>query len=179
MKVTRTLTVFLAILSIFGLSVNAQKSKKPTTKKTTTSTKTSTMPPLEVRAARVKVSNQLSNVDQFVKLLAPVAQNIEDLDSQARTKKIAQSSMDTNEANKKKVIAAMRGLRDGLVSLEGEFKTKPDLKKYLPNIQGIADLAAQAQDSALAGKFVASLSPLQTISQKLSDTLRLMPDAEL
>jgi hypothetical protein len=111
--------------------------------------------------------------------MSPIAQNIEDLDNQARTKKISQTSMDTNEANKKKVIAAIRGLRDGLTALETEFKTKPELGRYLPKIQGITDLAAQSQDSAFAGKFVAAQAPLRTISQKLSDTLAAIPYVEL
>jgi len=180
MKTTRTIAFIVALFAAFGISASAQKSKRPTTKKTTTtSTKPSTVPPLEVRAARVKVSNQLSNVDQFIRRLTPIAQNIEDLDNQARTKKISQTSVDTNEGNKKKVIAALRGLRDGLVSLETEFKTKPDLKRYLNTIQGISDLAAQSQDSAIAGRFVAAQEPLKTISQKLYDTLAQMPNAEL
>ena len=178
MKITTSLAVVIVFLTAFGLSANAQK-RRPAPRKSTAVKKISTIPPLEVRAARVKVSNQLSNVDQFIKVLGPIAQNIEDLDNQARTRKISQTSSDTNEANKKKVITAIRGLRDGLVTLESEFRVKPDLKKYLPMIQGISDLAAQAHDSAFAGKFVASQAPLKTISQKLSATLTAMPNVEL
>ncbi|HYJ91558.1 MAG TPA: hypothetical protein VEV84_09635, partial [Pyrinomonadaceae bacterium] len=64
-------------------------------------------------------------------------------------------------------------------SLETDFRTKPDLKQYLPSIQGISDLAGQSLDSAIAGKFVASVSPLRSVQQKLNDTLALIPNVEL
>lgn len=182
MKITRSLTLFLVCLTALAVSAEAQKTttKKPVRRTTPTSTKTSsTLPPLEVRAARVKVSNQLYNVSAFLQRLGPISQNIEALDNDARTKKIKKESIDQNEASKQKVVTALRTLRDGLVSLESEFRTKPDLKKYLPTIQGISDLAGQSIDSAMAGKFVASNAPLRTVQQKLNDTLTAMPNAEL
>ena len=183
MKIIGSITVFLVCIAAFSVDIQAQKTSKKTTAKrstpTSTTTKGSTIPPLEVRAARVKVENQLSNVTQFVNILGPIAQNIEDIDNQARTTKIAQKSQDDNEARKKKVIDAIRGLRDGLTNLETEFRTKPDLKRYLVSIQGISDLAAQSQNSAFAGKFVASQEPLRSISTKLSNTLAAMPNVEL
>jgi len=181
MKIIRSFTLVFVFATLFAAAGDAQKtaSKRPIKRPASTKTNAATLPPLEVRAARVKVSNQLSNVNQFINILGPVAQNIEALDNDARTKKISQQSIDLNEASKQKVITAIRNLRAGLVSLETEFKTKPDLKIYLIKIQGISDLAAQSEDSALAGKFVASRDPLRTIAQKLNDTLTAMPNAEL
>ena len=181
MKIIRSFTLVFVFATLFAAVVDAQKtaSKRPIKRPASTKTNAATLPPLEVRAARVKVSNQLSNVNQFINILGPVAQNIEALDNDARTKKISQQSIDLNEASKQKVITAIRNLRAGLVSLETEFKTKPDLKIYLIKIQGISDLAAQSEDSALAGKFVACRDPLRTIAQKLNDTLTAMPNAEL
>jgi hypothetical protein len=87
--------------------------------------------------------------------------------------------VDKNTADKQKVIAAIRGLRDGMVKLESEFRVKPALKKYLPTIQGISELAGQSETSAIAGSFVAANAPLRTLQQKLNDTLSAMPNAEL
>jgi hypothetical protein len=140
---------------------------------------TSTLPPLDVRAARVKVDNQLTNVSLFVKRLGPIAQAIEALDAESKTKKVRKESLDKNAADKQSVITAIRNLREGMVKLETEFRTKPALKKYLPTIQGISDLAGQSETSAIAGKFVAANDPLRTIQQKLNDTLSAMPNAEL
>lgn len=137
------------------------------------------MPPLDVRAARVKVSNQLFNVDAFVKNLIPIAQNIEAMDREIMTKKVKKELIDTNQANKKKVLTAISTMRGALTTLESEFKAKPALSRYLINIQGITTLATQAEDAAIAGKFVSSIDPLRQVSTKLNNTLAAMPNVEL
>jgi len=175
MTTLRSFTLILLFLTVFAGLASAQKTTaRPAPAKTPTK-----IPPLEVRAERVKVSNQLYNLAAFVERLDPISKNIEALDNDARTKKIKKESIDKNEANKKSVVAAIRGLRDGLVALETDFRTKPNLKLYLPKIQGISDLSGQSLDSAVAGKFVASVAPLRTAKQRLIDTLAAMPNAEL
>jgi hypothetical protein len=176
MKITRYLLLAFAVTAVFSMAAHAQ-TKKPVRK--TTPIKASTLPPLDVRAARVKVDNQLANVRAFADRLGPIAQAIEALDAEAKTKKVSKQSLDKNAADKQKVIAAIRGLRDGMMKLEAEFKTKLVLKKYLPTIQGISDLATQSETSAIAGKLVAANTPLRSIQQKLTDTLAAMPNAEL
>ena len=179
MKITRFLVVALAAMTLLSFTTHAQ-TKKPT-KRSATSTKTpTTLPPLDVRAARVKVSNQYANVTRFVDGLGPVAQAIEALDAEARVNKnLRKESLDKNIADKQKVVNAIRMLREGMVKLESEFRVKPALKKYLVSIQGISDLAGQSEASAIAGKFVAANTPLRSIQQKLNDTLTAMPNAEL
>lgn len=178
MKTMRFLLTGLLAMALLAI-VSYGQTKKPTTRKVSPTNRASTLPPLEVRAARVKVDNQLANVRAFADRLGPVAQAIEALDAESKTKKVNQQSIDKNAAAKQKVIAAIRGLRDGMVKLESEFRVKAVLKKYLPTIQGISDLAGQAETSALGGKLVAANTPLRTIQQKLTDTLAVMPNAEL
>jgi hypothetical protein len=177
MKITRYLLLAVAATAIFSMTAQAQ-TRKPV-RKTTPARTVTTLPPLDVRAARVKVDNQLANVRAFADRLGPIAQAIEALETEAKTKKINKQSLDKNAADKQKVVAAIRGLRDGMMKLEAEFRTKPALKKYLPTIQGISDLATQSETSAIAGKLVAANTPLRTIQQKLTDTLTAMPTAEL
>ena len=180
MKLTRYLLLALAVTSLFSFSAYAQKTGKRTTKASSTKSSAAALPPLDVRAARVKVSNQQTNISLFLERLGPVAQAIEALDAEAKVnKKLKQESLDKNASDKQKVIAAIRGLRDGMVKLESEFRVKPALKKYLPTIQGISELAGQAETSAIAGNFVAANTPLRTVQQKLTDTLAAMPNAEL
>lgn len=178
MKIMRFVLLAFAVTSVFSVSIYGQTSKKPVRKKTT-ATKASTLPPLDVRAARVKVSNQLANVSLFVERLGPIGQAIEALDAEGRTKRFNKQSMDKNETDKQTVIVAIRNLREGMVKLESEFRVKPALKKYLPTIQGISDLAGQAETSAIAGEFVAANTPLRSVQQKLNDTLAAMPNADL
>jgi hypothetical protein len=87
--------------------------------------------------------------------------------------------LNANAENKKKVIAAIRNLRTGLVNLEAEFRAKNVLRRYLNSIDGISGLAARSVDLAIAGKFVQAKDPLRDIEVKLTATLAAMPNAEL
>ncbi|MBK6749498.1 MAG: hypothetical protein KA956_00275 [Pyrinomonadaceae bacterium] len=166
---------FVIGLTLFAGAATAQKktTKKPVPKKPPV-TKT-VVPPLEVRVAREKVDTQLGNVNRFVDVLGPIVQSIEDIDAESRTKRLPPSTLATNEANKKKVVEAIRNMRAGLAILESEFRTKASLSKYLPSIQGITDLAAASEDSAIAGRFIAAKEPLRDVAKKLTDTLAAMP----
>jgi hypothetical protein len=176
----RFISFVLLLTGIFvGTAAAQKKPAKKTPAKTTTSTAakptTGLVAPLEVRTARDKVDTQRINVTLFVDRLGPIAQAIEDFDTQAQAKAPAPAAASTNESNKQKVVAAIRNLREGLTALESEFRTSTALQKYLPSLQGITDLAIQSEDSAIAGKFVASKTPLRQAAQKLVDTLGVMP----
>ena len=132
------------------------------------------MVPIEVRAAKEKVSNQIANLTRFIDILGPISAAIEAVDKEARTRKVKKTVLDQNEVNKGKVLEAIRNLRAGLVALETEFRTKTVLRKYLVKIEGISVLSAQSEDSAFAGKFIESRRPLLTVLQKLSDTYPAM-----
>ncbi len=174
MKVFRK--AFLMVLAGFLFAASADAQKKTTPKKTTAKkTVTAVVPPLEVRAAREKVTIQFDNLNLFVAVLGPIAQAIEDFEVSFRTKRPTPKAAEQNEANKQKVIEAIRNWQSVLSGLETEFRTKPDLKKYLPSIEGVTELAAQAEDSAIAGKFVLAKEPLRVAAQRLSDTLAVMP----
>ena len=162
----------LLLVLITGTAVAQRKQVRKTPVKKPPVT---VVPPLDVRAAREKVDNQLANVNRFVDVLGPIAQGIEFLDESVKTKQLPKATVDQNEANKQKVIAAIRNLKAGLTDLESEFRTKPALQKYLPSIQGITDLAAKSEDLAIAGKFVASKEPLRNVALKLTDTLKVLP----
>ena len=185
MTILRFSAVTLILLTVVTGAAIAQKTAskrapaRPTTSKTTAPRSSSTLPPLDVRAARVKVANQYSNVDQFVAKLGPIAQSIEALDNESRSRKVSQASLDLNKATKEKLLTAIKNMRIGIDALETEFETKPALKVYLIKIQGISELAAQSENLAFTGKFVASRDPWRTILQKLNDTLTAMPNAEL
>ncbi len=171
--------LFIAPLALFLLvfvtgTADAQKksTRKTTTKKTTA---TRVLPPLAVRTARGKVEIQLSNVNDFVTKLGPIAQGLETADADRKAGNLSAKTAASIEASKSKLVDAIRILREGLSALESEFRVKTELKKYLPSIQGITDLAAESEYSAIAGKFVATKEPLREVSKKLTDTLAAMP----
>ena len=72
-------------------------------------------------------------------------------------------------------MTTLRNLRAGLVALEVEFQSKPALRVYLPQIQGISDISGVAEDQASAGQLIESGKTLLQVIEKLSDTLVALP----
>lgn len=163
------ISVFLLCIVCFAVSAEAQR-KKTTTKKTTTTATTTNA--AEVKEGATKVSTQVKNVSKFIFLLGTIAQGIEDIDKDT---KASQAAKDQNAKNKQAVQQTIRNLRAGLAALEVEFNTKPSLKAYNINIQGISELCGQAEILAASGKFLESGKPLLLIVEKLSDALVAMP----
>ena len=173
MRTLRFLTILMVVFLGLVIPAGAQR-RKPTPPKPTPTPARSAVNPV-VAAAKQQVANQLHNVNAFVNIMGPVAVSIEDTDKQATARKLKTEEIAANETNKQKLIAAIRGLREGLVSLETEFRTKPQLTQYLPKIQGISTLCGQSEDHAIAGRFVASKDPLRQIAQRLNDALAVLP----
>ncbi len=167
----------LAVLLTFAVSADAQR--KRTTRKTTptktTTTTTTTTSTLEIRQNAEKVSIQLKNVTTFLYKLGSAASTIEALDNDAKANKLSRTQLDKFTQQKQAVITSIRNLKAGLAALEVEFRTKPAIKLYLLQVQGVTDLATQSEDLATAGRFTDSGRVLVAIVEKLADTLTAMP----
>ena len=175
MKQLKVFALGLITLAIFTAAADAQRkpirktvAKKPVVTKVV-------VPPLDVRVAREKVDNQLSNVNDFVNKLGTIAQGLEVADTDAKAGNLKPATAAKIEAKKKEIVEAIRNIKLGLGNMESDFRTKPTLQKYLVTIKGITNLAAEAEDLTIAGKFVAAKEPLRGIAQKLTDTLAVMP----
>lgn len=167
----------LAVLLTFAVSADAQRKK--TTRKTTPTTRTTptttTTSSLEVREGANKVSIQLKNVTTFLYKLGGVASAIEALEADAKANKLSRPQLDKFTQQKQTVITSIRNLKAGLAALEVEFRTKPAIRSYLLQIQGVTDLGTQSEDLAAAGRFADSGRVLVAIVEKLADTLAAMP----
>lgn len=175
MRTLRYLTLFSILLLAFAFSASAQRTRRTTPRPTPKPTPVRNTVNADVTAAKEKVANQLHNVNIFVDIMGPVAISIEANDKDAAARRLKKEQMDANDLNKRKLIAAIRNLRDGLAALETDFRTKPILAQYLSKIQGISALSTQSEDSAIAGRFVAAKDPLRQIAVKLNDTLVVLP----
>lgn len=174
---SRLLPSMIVTLAIFAGVVDAQKTtakKTPTKKPPVTKP---TIPPLDVRVGREKVENQLSNVNDYLNKLGPIAQNLETAVADKNAGKLKTETVKKVDQAQQQLIKSIQDLKFGLSALESEFRTKPALQKYLPTLQGMTDLAAKSEDLAIAGKFVGSKEPLRQVAQKLTDTLAAMPAA--
>jgi hypothetical protein len=177
MKTNKTLktfvTAFVCLLCL-TFSANAQKRKTPA-KTTKPAVPTAVLPSAEIRAGAEKVSIQIKNLSKFIYRLGDVARVIEDLDREIAAGKASRNAPALNAKNKEAVISTIRNLRAGFVALEIEFRTKPALRNYLFQIQGISDMSGTAEDQAVAGQMTASGKTLLLVIEKLSDTLAALP----
>lgn len=170
--------VILACLLSFTFSANAQRRKAPikrTKPPATTPAPAAFLTNSEIKAGAEKVSIQIKNVSKFIYILGGVAQGIEDLDKDVKAGKVSRTASDQNTKNKQAVISTISNLRAGLTALEVEFRTKPALRNYSFQIQGISDMTGTAEDQASAGQLRESGKTLLLVIEKLSDTLAALP----
>lgn len=180
MKINQKLTKFVVIsacLLSLAFSVSAQKRRTPTRRTSSTAANTTTAPlaSAEIKASAEKVSVQIKNVSKFIYILGGVAQGIEDIDKDVKAGKVSRTVADQNAKNKQAVVSTITNLRAGLNALEVEFRTKPALRNYNFQIQGISDLTASAEDQASAGQLRDAGKILLQVIEKLSDTLVNLP----
>ncbi len=169
----KNMVVFVFVLSfIFGLTINAEAQRRNRRTKTTP---TPTVNTAELKKGADDVGIQLKNVTKFVFVLGGVAKGIEDIDKQVKAGKASRDIANQNAQFKQDVITSIRALRAGLVKLEVDFRTKPALKPYLVNIQGIIGQSARAEDLAMLGQFTGAGQELLLVVETLTDTLVAMP----
>lgn len=166
-----TLTAFCILFLTFGVSAQKRKTKSRTAKSSPPASSSSS----EIRSGADKVSVQIKNVSKFIFLLGGVAKGIEDIDKEVKAGRASREVAAKNNQFKQDVIQSIRNLRAGLVALEIEFRTKPALKNYLFQIQGISDMTATAEDQASAGQLTESGKTLLLVIEKLSDTVAALP----
>lgn len=129
----------------------------------------------EVKEGAKKVSIQIKNTTKFLYILGGVAKGIEDIDKEAKARKVSRDILDKNAQFKQDVLQSIRNLRAGLAALEVEFRTKPGLKPYLFQIQGVTDMSGLAEDQVASGQLSESGKTLLIVVEKLADTLAALP----
>ena len=173
---TRNLPKFIIILvCIFALNAVADAQRRKSRTKNASPKATAAVNNAVIKEGANKVGIQLKNLTKSIFLLGSIAQGIEDIDKQVRAGKASRELKAQNEQNKADVVASIRSLRAGLVAMEIDFRVKPELKPYLPQIEGIIDMSAQAEDLALAGRFTDTGKQFLLIVEKLTDALVEMP----
>lgn len=173
-KIFKTFLAAFACLCCLTFSANAQKRRTPP-KTTRPAVSTAALSNAEIKAGAEKVSVQIKNVSKFIYRLGDVARVIEDLDREIAAGKASRNAPSLNAKNKEAVISTIRNLRAGLVALEIEFRTKPALRNYLFQIQGISDMSGTAEDQATAGQLTEAGKTLLLVIEKLADSLAALP----
>ncbi len=185
-KYLKRVTILCLCLLLLATAASAQKrrtTRKAAKKPTATVAQTTATNTAEIKNSANKVSIQIMNVTKFIYLLGGVASGIEETDKQLQSIKASrgtvdkkmQAALDKNNDYKKLVIQSIRNLRAGLAELEVEFNSKPALRPYVFQIQGISGLSGTAEDQAAGGQFTESGKTLLLVVEKLSNTLAALP----
>ena len=167
--------VLCICLLCLTFSANAQKPKTSSKKTKTTTATTASITNSEIKSGVEKVSNQIKNLSKFIYSLGDIARVTEDLDREIAAGKASRNAPALNAKNKQAVVTTIKNLRAGFAALEIEFRTKPALKPYLFQIQGISDMTGVAEDQASAGQLTESGKTLLVVIEKLTDTLAALP----
>ena len=124
MKTIRITALFVLALSLFTVTIEAQRTRRPTPKATPKPTPVRTTPTnAVVSSAKQTVSNQLHNVNVFVDKMGPIAVTLEALDRDAAARRLTGQKLAEHEKNKKDVVSAFAAMRATLVSLESDFRS--------------------------------------------------------
>ena len=169
------ITLMAALLVGFGTATAAAQKKtgkKAPVKKTPA---VATIAPLDVRNAREKIENQKILLDRFIVKFANTAETLRQAESDMRANKLKPATAEMVRRKKEEYIQTIRNFEPFLSNIESEFRTKPALKKYLASIEGVSLLISRSGDTALTGDYLGALEPLRAASQKLNDTLIVLP----
>lgn len=172
-KLMKLAAIFACLLCL-TFSAAAQKRRTPNRKISSPAVSTTTNNN-EIRAGAAKVSIQIKNLSKFIYSLGDVARVTEDLDREIAAGKASRNAPSLNQKNKQAVVSTIANLRAGLAALEVEFRTKPALKNYVFQIQGISDLTGTAEEEAAAGQLTQSGKTLLLVIEKLADALAALP----
>ena len=169
---TRNLFLSLSVLAIViasNIDVAAQRS---------TRARRAAEAKADLKKGTEDVAIQIKNITKFVFVLGGVARGIEDIDKDVRAGKASGAVARQNEEFKANVRASFRGITTGMIKLESEFRTKPALRKYLLDIEGVAGRCSTAENLASAGRFHDGGLELLLVVERLADTLVAMPSAK-
>ncbi|MDH3492910.1 MAG: hypothetical protein OEM82_05125 [Acidobacteriota bacterium] len=169
---TRILVVSAFILSLIFLTaadVTAQRSTRARRAAAAAKNKA------DLKKGAEDVAIQIKNITKFVFVLGGVARGIEDIDKDVKAGKASRAVAQQNEEFKTNVRASFNGITTGLIKLEADFRTKPALRKYLLDIEGVAARSVGAENFAQAGRFNDGGKELLLVVERLADTLVAMP----
>jgi hypothetical protein len=166
-KMFLLLQIGVILFCTLGLAASVQAQKKPVKKPVPKATPKPAAS-FAVKSEGEKVSIQIKNLTRFIYVLGGVAKTIEDIDKDPRASAAVKNQ---NNTAKQTVLQSIRNVRAGVVQLESDFHAKPELRAYIPFIQGISETAGLAEDQAVGGQLNNAGKTLLEVVNKLTDTL--------
>jgi len=132
-------------------------------------------PKVELADAARATAEQAKRLNRFVFILGGIADAIEKVDEERRQGKASSATVEQNDKNKEAVMQSIRNLRTGIVSLEVDYRSKDSLRPHSTLISGITQMMGTAEDQVGDGKLKEAGRTLLSISERLIDTLTILP----
>lgn len=118
----------------------------------------------EVNGARLRVAEQIKNMNRFLYVYGRASKDIEATGAQAESDEVTTRS-------RASLVASVRNVRAGLDQLEEQFSRSPALANYYPSLQGVAARAADAERKASANQLDQAGRALIEAVNQLTDVL--------
>lgn len=125
---------------------------------------TSRLSTTEANTARVRVADQIKNLNRFLYLYGRASKDIEATSAQAESAEVARRS-------RASLLASIRNVREGLDQLEADFRLTPGLQNFYPSLRGVAGRAAEAENLAANNQLDQAGRALIEVVSQLTDVL--------
>lgn len=142
------------------------RTRRTTTAKrrATASSSGSRLTATEINGARLRVADQIKNLNRFLYVYGRASKDIEATGAQSESAEVTLRS-------RASLVASVRNVRGGLDQLEDQFRQSPALASYYPSIRGVAARAADAESRATANQLDQAGRALIEAVNQLTDVL--------
>lgn len=127
--------------------------------------------PAAQREGAARVAEHIKTLSRFLYLLGGVAKGLEGVDDAALRNEASPGVVEQVKRNKVTVRTSIRSVREGLDTLEINFRTTPELQRYYIKLAGVASDAADAEELAAANQFDRAGRSLLNVVNRLTDVL--------
>ncbi|MEJ7616184.1 MAG: hypothetical protein WKF30_04255 [Pyrinomonadaceae bacterium] len=124
-----------------------------------------------MRLGAERVSEQLKNLTRFVYLFGRISNGVEASEQLQKQANLGNSQVPQLEKMKSGLRDGVRNVRAGLIDLEAYFEKTPAVRRFYPQVAGVADGAAVAEQLATAGQYDQAGRSLLGVAVKLADAL--------
>jgi hypothetical protein len=173
--ICKILILGILCLFCFNLSTEAQKRRPRSGGKSTARKVAPKFDPIALKEGSQKVADEIKALSRFLYLLGGSLPAIQQFDADVKSGKISGAARTQAEAGRKGLIQTITIFKNELVGLEEKFRSNPVYKTYLPDIAGVGELAATAEQQAQSNQFDAAGRTLLQVLSQLTDTLQSMP----
>ena len=121
-----------------------------------------------------RVAEQVKTLTKFLYLFGGVSKDLATADAAIKRGEASRDAAARARQNKAALLSSLQNVRDGLDKLEADFRFTPQLQTYYPQLKGVANAAAEAEDLAANGEYEDAGRALVDVAQQLTDVLLAM-----